>query len=241
MQAQEEAKCLDQNDIKEDCAPNTDRVLRADPSLRYIFFFADKADSNYCLNPYQSDEYHPFYIVDKNRYAYLCTYTDTRPEDERRTPFMFNIVSVKNESTEQQKNNLIKSNDCWPRQDAQTLTWTMRGGDTIFYIDFNNWNNWTKQNHYESIATSIVQFVLGYLGEELAPLSVLRIIFKTYHFLSDTKRSLLKKNSVRNTFSKALTTLYNKIRPVKTWKEMSTMLVCLAALWSLETPQRNRY
>eukprot|EP01083_Nonionella_stella_P180739 645289_1 len=209
MQAQEEAKSLDQNDIKEDYAQNTDCVLRADPSLRYVFFFADKADSNYCLNPYQSDEYHPFCIVDENRYAYLCTYTDTRSADERRTPFMFNIVSVKNESTEQQKNNLIKSNDCWPRQDAQTLTWTIcggdksdNGGDTIFYIDFNNWNTWSKRNHYESIVTCIMKFILGYLGKELAPLSVLRLIFRTYHFLSGKKRGLLiKKNSIRNIFS----------------------------------------
>eukprot|EP01083_Nonionella_stella_P070589 188964_1 len=211
MQAQEEAKSLDQNDIKEDYAPNTDRVLRADPSLRYVFFFADKADSNYCLNPYQSDEYHPFYIVDENRYAYLCTCTDTRPEDERRTPFMFNIVSVKNESTEQQKNNLIKSNGCFPQQDAQTLAWTwtmraaLRGGDTIFYIDFNNWNNWTKHNHYESIATSIMEFVLSGSGKEIAPLSVLRIIFQTFHFLC-RKRNLLRKSNVRNIFSKALNT-----------------------------------
>eukprot|EP01083_Nonionella_stella_P242044 844652_1 len=222
--------------------PN-DGVLKADPSVRYVFFFADKAltDSNYCLNPFKTDEYHPFYIVDKNRYAYLCIYQDRSSKDDARNNLMFNIVTSKFKSTHQQKNKLVKNTDCWPRQDPQTLTWTMRGGETLFYIDFNNWNNWTKHNHYESIATCIMNFILGYLGKELAPLSVLRIIFKTYHFLSGTKRSLLKKNSVRNIFSKALNTCYGKIRSVKTWKEMSTILICLAALWSLETPQRNRY
>eukprot|EP01083_Nonionella_stella_P242045 844655_1 len=220
-----------------------DCVSIADPSVRYVFFFAAKAltDSKYYLNPYKSDEYHPFYIVDKGRCAYVCIYQDKRSKDDAQDNLMFNIVSSKHTSKPQQKHKLIKNNDCLPKQDRETRTWTMRGGDTLFYIDFNNWNTWSKHNHYESIATCIMNFILGYLGKELAPLSVLRIIFQTYHFLSGTKRVLLKRNSVRNIFSKALTTCYNKIRSVKTWKEMSTMLVCLAALWSLETPQRNRY
>eukprot|EP01083_Nonionella_stella_P060178 157291_1 len=87
-----------------------------------------------------------------------------------------------------------------------------------------------------------MEFVLSGLGKEIAPLSVLRIVFKTYHFLvgTQTKRILLKKNTIRNIFSKAVTPCL-EIRSVKTWKEMSTMLICLAVLWALEPPQKHRY
>ncbi len=84
-----------------------------------------------------------------------------------------------------------------------------------------------------------MKFILNLLGKELAPLSVLRIIFGTYHFLTRSRSPLLRKSNVRNIFSKHLLGCHGKA--VKSWKEMSTALLCLCGLWALETPHRRKY
>eukprot|EP01084_Bolivina_argentea_P174028 301451_1 len=224
---------------------NDDHVLKAPKATRFVWFFADKTfEGNYFFHPFGSEEYYPFNIIDKNRHAYLCIYQQTNTNNIK-SDFEFNIVSFQFKGSPQQKKTIIRSDGCYPEQIQPTHSWIIPGSESVYFVDFHNWNNsLTKESNYKCIGSSIIEFILNSLGDELATLSALRFIFNTYHFL--TRRGslngyLLRKSSVRNIFSTHLTTCYNKVKNVKSWNEVSTMLLCLGVLWALETKQTTKY